>query len=467
MRSELEVNTGAVSGGHAGFRASFARLVEGSNTKGLMLAITAALVILQAALTLQFYWGTDLSAQFRGSQSYRQIAENLTTKGLYSLDGLTATAFRQPLYPLFLAGLMHAFGHNWVLASIVLQASLSVIVGILTVSLSLAVFRSKLAAALAGFLYLIHLGFHLESVSQRETVLFSVLLLLFVYQLTARRRTVWFYPAIFVTAALAYLTRPTGFLLLPILALVIVLEREQLIESREKLISLAAGVLLFSAMTFPYHAYLYREFSRVSPLVPQTTNGLNLFQGNNPATDRIYPYVDVDLFVPTIQKMLAHEGIQGEFGGSQFLKDRAIEYIVNDPLAFGRRAIIKLAALYSPVATPLGYGKLIERDGSVVVSDFKMYLSPENGTVKTLFRSIETAFGVILLIGVIAFMIRLRTWSRYRAARVLLILAPIVLVTAVHIVTFGETRHRLPLDPLLIVLASSYFSSKFQRPPVS
>jgi hypothetical protein len=159
--------------------------------------------------------------------------------------------------------------------------------------------------------------------------------------------------------------------------------------------------------------------------------------------------------------MLAQEGIKGEFEESQFLKERAIDHIVNAPLAFGKRAMVKLAALYSPVATPLGYGKLTEQDGSVVIDDFRMYLSPEHGAVKTLFRIVETVFGVILLFGVVGFTWRLPTWYHRHPRELILILSPIVVVTLVHMVTFGETRHRLPLDPLLIILAATYYVSKF------
>jgi len=430
--------------------------IEKSDTKMMMLVIIAALVIVQLAMVLQVYWGRDLSAQFHGSASYRQIAENIVEKGLYSLDGVHATAYRPPLYPLFLALLMWPFRQAWVFAAISLQSLMDILAGVLTVSISLTVFRSKLGTSLAAFLYIIHLRFHLESVRQRETVLFALLLLLFTHLLISRRKNFFTYATLSLVSAFAYLTRPTGVLFLPILLLAILLERGKLIKNQEGLTCLAVVILLFVAVTLPYHAYLYRQFSRFSPLVPSSTTGLNLYQGNNPTTERIYPYVDVDLFYPWIQDMLAQERIDDEFQASQFLRDRAIDYIVKHPAAFVKRAVAKLCALYSPVATPLGSGRLVERDGKVVLSDFRFGPLSKSAIFNAVFIT-------ALLAGAIAFLVRMRRCHGFCRIQVFLILCPIALVTLVHMITFAETRFRLPLDPLIIILAASYYSSKLRE----
>lgn len=431
-------------------------VIEKGDTKMMMLVIIVALLIVQLAIVLQVSKGRDLSAQFHGSESYRQIAENIVEKGRYSLDGVHATAYRPPLYPLFLALLMWPFRQAWVLAVISLQSLMDILVGILTVAISSTVFRSKLGAFLAAFLYIIHFRFHLESVRQRETVLFALLLLAFTYLLIVRRKNLLTYVALSLVSALAYLTRPTGILLLPILLLAIFLERGKLVKNQEGLTCLAVVIVLFGAVTFPYHAYLYRQFSRFSPLVPSSTTGLNLYQGNNPTTETIYPYVDVDLFYPWIQDMLAQQRIDDEFQASQFLKDRAIDYIVKHPAAFIKRAVTKLCALYSPVATPLGSGRLVERDGKVVLSDFRFGLLSN-------FAIFNAVFITALLAGAIAFLVRMRRCHGFSRIQAFLIVCPIALVTLVHMITFAETRFRLPLDPLIIILAASYYSSKLRE----
>jgi 4-amino-4-deoxy-L-arabinose transferase-like glycosyltransferase len=448
----------------AGVRATILEVVdyiEQSDSKIWFGVIVATLLIAQAALVLPLYWQTDLSAQFHGSPGYRQIAENVVTKGLYSLDGVHTTAYRPPLYPFLLAGLMSAFGQHWIFAAIILQSFLDILVGVLTVSISFVVFRSKAGASLAAFLYVIHLGFHLESVRQRETVLFTFLLMLFVHLLITERKNVLVYPALAVVSALAYLTRPTGFLFLPIFFLLMVYERENL-KNRKRLLSLLVGGFLLAAITIPYHVHLYQQFSKISPFLPQSTNGWNLYQGNNPNTETIYPYVDVDLFNPWLERVLATEGIRDEFKGNQFLKDRAIDFILDRPFAFLQRAVVKLCALYSPIVTPLGTGTLVDRDGTIMVSNFKMDLW-SRGTLKAMVGMFIATFTVILLVGAVPFFMRLGTWHASYGVRVLFIACPIVLVSIMHVITFAETRHRLPLDPLLIILASAHYSSRFQQ----
>jgi hypothetical protein len=436
--------------------------IDRADGKVWISAVIGALLIVQGALIFQIYWGSDLSVRFYGSASYRHIAENLVQKGFYSLDGVSATAYRQPLYPAVLATLMSMFGSNWIVAAIVLQSSIDIVIGCFIVTISLRIFQSRLGASLGALLYILHLSFHRESLTQRETVFFTLLLVVFLYLLIARRRDVVSYPALFLVAALAYLTRPTGFLLLSALLVVIAIERGALIKSSGTVISLLIGTLLFVVTIVPYHVYLYRQFAEISLIAPQTTNGVNLYHGNNPDTDRIYPHVDVDQFVPFIREILAREGIRGEFQTSEFLKAKAIDYIVKEPLTFLKRAVVKLGALYSPIATPLGSGTLTERAGKVVIGDFRSYLW-SHGTLQSTLGIVNAVFVVIVLLGAAGCTLRRQTWqSRYRK-QVMLILCPIVLVTLVHMVTFGETRHRLPLDPLLIILAGSYYSSKLQE----
>lgn len=430
--------------------------IEKNDTKMLMRVIIAALVIVQLAIVLQVSGGRELSAQFHGSASYRQIAENIVEKGLYSLDGVHATAYRPPLYPLFLALLMWPFRQAWIFAAILLQSLMDILVGILTVSISLNVFRSKLNASLTAFLYIIHLRFHLESVKQRETILFALLLMLFTYLLIAGRRTFFTYVALSLVSALAYLTRPTGVLLLPILLLAILLQRGTPMKNREVLTCLAVVIMLFVVVILPFHTYLYRQFSRFSPFVPSSTTGLNLYQGNNPITQKIYPYVDVDVLYPWIQEMLAQEGIDDEFQASQFLRNRAIDYILKHPAAFLKRAVAKFCAMYSPITTPLGSGRLVERDGKVVLSDFRFSLLSKS----VIFNAVLVT---ALLTGAIAFLTRLRRCHGFSRTQAFLILCPIVLVTLVHMITFAETRFRLPLDPLIIILAASYYSLKLRE----
>src|SRR5262245_29258089 len=65
--------------------------------------------------------------------AYQEIAETLVRDGVYGYQPYAPTAFRPPLYPLFLAGHMLVFGAHWVLAAKLSQAVLMVVTGLLLV----------------------------------------------------------------------------------------------------------------------------------------------------------------------------------------------------------------------------------------------------------------------------------------------------------------------------------------------
>ncbi len=234
--------------------------------------------------------------RWEGSHGYSMLAMTFVETGTFS------TASRPPLYPVFLAAIIRVAGKNWLWPAILAQSGLSLICGTMLVWFCVRCLRNPLAAWLMALLYASHIHLNIENLAQRETVLFCVLFVLLLFALY-RARGSRGYAATGAIAGLLYLTRPTGTVVLAMLMLILLYQWRRI--PPRKLVGAGASLLLaFFVVTLPWNLLVLRNFGDVR-LLPSSTNGENLFKGNTPALDGIYPYVDVDLYNPWIADFTA------------------------------------------------------------------------------------------------------------------------------------------------------------------
>lgn len=134
------------------------------------------------------------------------------------------------------------------------------------------------------------------------------------------------------------------------------------------------------------------------------------------------------------------------------------------PLLSLSRSLEKFAYFFSPVPLPLGSGDLEYAEGRVVVRNYRG---------RNQFVMIWSTIYSIALFGGIVMFIRKR-WGTFALEeyRYLVILAVITAVTLLPVlITFAESRFRLPLEPLLLPLAASgsraLLSSKDKLPTLT
>ncbi len=375
---------------------------------------------------------------WRGSAGYTAIARNLAHNWHYSVDDIYPTAGRPPLYP-FLLSLCFRFGGNgWFILALGFQLLSYTACGIVTAILAFRLTGDRLACLLVTALYISHLTFGVESMAQRETTLFCLLttgsfLLLYTPDRPGK------YLLMGVIAGLLHLTRPTGFLLaflLPLFALPLIWREGW----RRCVLYLGLALGTFSLTTLPWHLYLAGTYGNLE-LLPSSTSGENLYKGNTPELDGIYPMVDSDLLNPFIWD---HTSGLDEVEKNRWLIRKGREFIWEDPGRTLRRMVVNLGALYSPVYTPYGYGRLDVLDGKIVLADFKFdWLS-----------LIGTPYILLIYLGSFLLLGRWRHLNRSQQTKIIQILAWIVVLTGVHLITFGETRHRLPLDSFFILFTA-------------
>ncbi|MCB9851620.1 MAG: hypothetical protein H6819_00885 [Phycisphaerales bacterium] len=419
---------------------------QSPNRVAWQLSLFSLAIVLIAIMGLRFVRTGNLTS-FTGGTTYRLIADNLVNRGVYSVDGEHPTGYRPPAYPLVLAGLgivLKEYSQSGaLLANVAMDAGCLVVLLLLVGRLA----RDWRAVLFAGLLFAMDFPFHLEALAQRETMLYTLLLLTFMT--VAARRNVAFGPLLLMTgaAALAWLTRPTGIALIPLLLIAAFFQS----ENRSIGIRIARVVTtccLFTAIVLPWQMYLYRSFRAPVP-AGTTSSGLNLYQGNNPAADVLIPFIDVDTYLPEVDSRLKNLGLpeHDELARDRQLKADAMKYILAKPASFVRRAIIKVLALYSPIPTPLGSANIDTSNGGVAMTNFRYHLSPWTFSITI------SGFAII---GVLA--VAIRRW-KYLLKRspyaTTLIVGYILIVTSLHAVTFAETRFRMPLDPLLIALGAA------------
>lgn len=411
-----------------------------------------ALAIVAGSLIAIRCYRDGANAISQGGATYRAIAANLVEHGLYSVDGEHATGYRPPAYPLLLAGIQWIAGHRAAIASLAVNLAMDAACLALLLLLVDRLSRNPRAMLLAGVVFATDVAFHLEAMAQRETMLYTLLLLAFF--LPAARRDIAFGPLLLMAClgALAWLTRPTGVALIPLLLIAAFFQTHRRAIGL-RLARAFAACCVFAAIVLPWQMQLYRSFHE--PVLTGTTSGgLNLYQGNNPAAETLIPWVDVDAYLPTIEQRLSNLGIDehDELARDRRLKADAIAYIRSSPLGFVRRAIVKVIALYYPVPTPLGTARIESVSESVELKEFRYHAS-----VWTLAMTVH---GLGLLCMLAAAMWRWKQMAARRPATVTLMTGYLLLATMLHAVTFAETRFRLPLDPLMIALGATAI---FQR----
>ena len=200
-----------------------ARALRGAIERGLAFAAREppsarriAIWILAASslFWLFFFDGVEFGARaFRAANTgYEQIAQSLAHAGTYSAHG-RPTAFRPPLYPLFLAAHIWLFGDAWPIVARISQALISFGCGYLLSVLAERITGTAAVRPLAAAIYAGFVPLQIEAAAKRETIAFVLLSLGCVALISAARRNSWRMAVLGVLIGAAFLTRPTGLLL--------------------------------------------------------------------------------------------------------------------------------------------------------------------------------------------------------------------------------------------------------------
>jgi 4-amino-4-deoxy-L-arabinose transferase-like glycosyltransferase len=376
------------------------------------------------ALSIRLAWGlsrpSDAAAieQLPDQREYLQLADHLLHgEGLHFFDprfGQEIYASRTPGYPLFLA----TCGGKPAIARVA-QAFIDTATVLAAFLLARRWMNSRQSAATALLIAVNPFLVYFSGLILSETLYTALLVwgMVLLVGSTSRLRL----PLLGgIVLALSVLVRPSG-IGLPILlaiAAAILNRKEATAYPRWWPFPPATTMLLFTlAVLAPW---AYRNDKVLGHWIWTTTNsGITAYDGFNDdatgASDQRFT-----LLIPGISRA-------GEVERNEFFADEASRWVKHHPGRAVELACAKIARMWSPVPLSAEYGKPLYRwIGGI-------YALP---------------LDLLILLGLF--------WGPLpRAAKVYLLL-PAIYLTAIHAMSVGSLRYRLPAEPMMSVVACSF-----------
>lgn len=361
------------------------------------------------------------------------LAGQLASGYGYAFPGEAPTAFRVPLYPLFLAGLTG--GEPKYVPVLVAQALVSTGTVVLAGLLAREWFGPR-AGLIAAALCAVYPYYVLHDVTLQETGLFTFLSALATWLALVARRRGWVALAALAGLALgsAILTRATlaPFALVAIAWLALPTSGWK--PSRR---GLAMSLTALAATLLTLSPWLIRAHDLTGRWTLGTEFGAAVYAGNHPLTFSHFPRESIDLsraemFAALTPANRAELARRSEAGQSDWFLARGLAWIARHPGEAALGAVRKLAAAFGPLPVPR---KGAMGDAVHAFSFFPMFL-----------------LALAML------------WRRRREWRDdALVYAHLVLFAGITAVMWAQTSHRSYLDVYLIVFAAGMLDHLLAR----
>ena len=335
------------------------------------------------------------------------------TMGIELFSGdLVSNHIYMPLYPIltYMAGSESA--------QIMIDIILSVIMIYIIYALSMQLFNNKASALIAALISALYPHFIFYSVSGLTETFFTVLLLFSFLS---------FYKNQFILAivilALAVLTRPTLDLINPLLVFIFSFFVFQK-GNKQSIKYVFVYILVYLTLMTPWWFYQHNKYDDFVRLT--LADGIVLYSGNNSmnvtggGVGRRNGVSDADLRI--------FNNIKDPIERNNAMKADAFNYIIDHPAHFVKMAAIKFVRFW------------------------RLWPYTEHYQQWYIVASSLLSYGVVLILS-IGFVIKN---SKAKFLLLLPIFILIMYLSAVHMVTIGSIRYRFPLEPFLIIFASSY-----------
>ena len=362
------------------------------------------------------------------------FARTLVASGTFGFLPEVPSAYTQPLYAWFLAGLYWTLERSWVvvgLAQVALAIAMALVV--LAIGRRLASVRIGVIAALVATLhpYVVWHDIHVNrEILDGLLAAVVVLLALAAYE----RRSAWLAFATGAVAGLAILSN-ARLVLLPLVLAPYVAWR-----IRPPVRAIVAGFLVVVGAALVTAPWVVRNDVVIGcPTI--TTDTRALWKANNPATYDVLArggWIDdvPDLpGVPPWPERAAGISVEAaktvdECAQASFYRDEVLDFWRDEPGEKARLALQAVGMLWSPVLS-------VEADES-----------GQQGLAGLAQRTVEPAFVIVLYL--------LALWGAFLAPRRFVALAALLLGlnTAMAMVFAGTVRYRVPWDFVLALLAA-------------
>jgi 4-amino-4-deoxy-L-arabinose transferase-like glycosyltransferase len=393
--------------------------------------VAIALLAFGLRAVVRLYDGASAFWQ-NGYVFYFHLARNLAQGHGFSADGLAPTAFRVPLYPIFVAAIT---GGERAFVALVLAQSLIGTGTVVCGAWLAGELFGTLAVLPAASMLAVYPYYVVHDTALQETSLFTFLTLVAVLLLVRarRRRSVALSLVAGAALAAAVLTRSTlvPFMCVAPLWLCWAVGGPNATRAR---CTLAVSAALLIGLS-PWLAYS-RSVTGSATLGTET--GYMLWRGNNPHTFSRYPLASMDE-----SAALAYEGLSA--------RDRTELEAITDPRG-SDRWFLKHGRAYmaeDPIRT-------VGAAARKLTAAFGLLPSPRHDPWQNLANALS--YGPVLLLGMCGLVLTRRDMREHS-----LLCALFLSFAAVTAVFFGHTSHRAFLDVYLIAYATVPITRVFHR----
>jgi 4-amino-4-deoxy-L-arabinose transferase-like glycosyltransferase len=404
-------------------------LVEGAPLPIHRKLIWILLLAFAVRLAARWHFG-EQDFWTNGYTFFFDLAQNIAAGNGYAFDGMPPTAFRVPLYPLFLAAV--TFGHRLFLPIILAQS----LVGAGTVwcaaMLAREIFDNK-AAIIAAILTAIYPYYVVHDTAIQETSLCTFLMALAVLLLVRVRRNGSVVTAAGAGLALggAVLTRANLAPFLMFAPLWLVLFGDSHVAPWRR--RLWVAVLCAGVAGLTVSPWLLRAYQLTGSVTLSTQTGFFLWLGNNPYTFNHYPKESIDrsqataLAALSLQEKTELNALSSnEATVDQWFREKGLDYIREHPW------------------------QTLGNDVRKIVDAFGWLPSPRHSFWPNLIQSLS--YGPIMILGLWGMWAGRSHWREHS-----IFYGQFVSFAAVTAVFFGATSYRAYLDVYWIVFSAGYW----------
>jgi 4-amino-4-deoxy-L-arabinose transferase-like glycosyltransferase len=364
------------------------------------------------------------------------LAQNIAAGNGVSLDGDLPTAFRVPLYPMFLAAV--TLGHHAFLPVIIAQS----LIGAGTVLCAALIARemfSNTAAIIAAVLVAVYPYYVVHDTALQETCLYTFLMALAVLLLLRVRRSGSTVTATGAGLALgaAVLTRANlapVTLLAPLWLALAGGSRAVHWQRRLRMAIICAGVVIFAIAP-----WLIRAYQLTGSITLSTQSGFFLWLGNNPYTFNHYPRESIDRSQAAALEALSSQE-KSEVEARQYnealvdewFRKKALDYIRTHPW------------------------RTLDNSFRKIADSFGWLPSPRRSFWPSLGYALS--YGPVMIFGLWGMWASRKHWREHS-----IFYAQFVTFAIVTAVFFGHTSYRAYLDVYWIVFAAGVFAAWQRR----
>lgn len=367
-----------------------------------------------------------------GYTFFFELARNIAAGNGIAFGNSPATAFRVPLYPVFLATV--TFGNQWFLPVLISQS----LVGVGTVWCSGMIAREvfgNTAAVIAALLTAIYPYYVVHDTALQETSLYTFLMALAVLLLLRARRS-----GSVVTASAAGLALGAAVLTRANLAPIALFAPLWLaffggLHAAPWRRRLCIAIFCACVGMLTVSPWMIRAYQLTGAAALSTQSGFFLWLGNNPATFSHYPKESIDrsqataLAALTLQEKRELEVLgPNEVTADDWFRKKGLDYIHDHP--------------WQTIAN--GFRKIVDLFGWLP--------SPRRGFWPSLVHLLS--YGPVMILGLWGMWMSRRHWREHS-----IFYAQFVFLAAVTAVFFGATSYRAYLDVYWIIFTAGVLAA--------